>query len=93
MEGPISYELMARDTIAFLEEVVGGPAFLAGHSDALVALVVVLRRPDLVRLVFASGVFHEELGAGGDRPGRGDERRSSSSSTARCRPTGLGTSR
>ena len=62
VEGPISYELMARDTIAFLEEVVGGPAFLAGHSDgALVALVVALRRPDLVRrLVFASGVFHHE---------------------------------
>jgi pimeloyl-ACP methyl ester carboxylesterase len=62
VEGPISYELMARDTIAFLEEVVGGPAFLVGHSDgALVALVVALRRPDLVRrLVFASGVFHHE---------------------------------
>src|SRR4029453_11692846 len=33
VEGPIGYELMARDTIAFLEEVVGGPAFLVGHSD------------------------------------------------------------
>jgi pimeloyl-ACP methyl ester carboxylesterase len=62
VEGPISYELMARDTIAFLEEIVGGPAFLVGHSDgALVALVLALRRPDLVRrLVFATGVFHHD---------------------------------
>jgi pimeloyl-ACP methyl ester carboxylesterase len=62
VEGPISYELMARDTIAFLEQVVGGPAFLVGHSDgAPVALVTALLRPDLVRrLVVASGVFHHE---------------------------------
>jgi pimeloyl-ACP methyl ester carboxylesterase len=58
--GPITYEQMAKDTIAFLEQVVGGPAYLIGHSDgAPVALLVALRRPDLVRrLVFASGVFH-----------------------------------
>lgn len=62
VEGPISYELMARDTITFLEQVVGGPAFLVGHSDgAPVGLVTALLRPDLVRrLVVASGVFHHE---------------------------------
>ena len=51
---------MAQDTIAFLEQVVGGPAYLVGHSDgAPVALLVALARPDLVpRLVLASGVFH-----------------------------------
>jgi pimeloyl-ACP methyl ester carboxylesterase len=60
--GPITYEQMAKDTIAFLEQVVGGPAYLVGHSDgAPVALLVALRRPDLVRrLVFASGVFHHD---------------------------------
>lgn len=60
--GPITYEQMALDTIAFLEQVVGGPAHLAGHSDgAPVGLLVALRRPDLVRrLVFASGVFHHD---------------------------------
>jgi pimeloyl-ACP methyl ester carboxylesterase len=65
--GPISYELMARDTIAFLEQVVGGPAFLVGHSDgAPVALGTALLRPDLVRrLVVASGVFHHEAWAPG----------------------------
>lgn len=58
--GPISYELMALDTIAFIERVVGGPAHLVGHSDgAPVGLLAALLRPDLVpRLVFASGVFH-----------------------------------
>jgi pimeloyl-ACP methyl ester carboxylesterase len=60
--GPITYEQMAKDTIAFLEQVVGGPAYLVGHSDgAPVGLLVALRRPDLVRrLVFASGVFHHD---------------------------------
>ena len=53
---------MARDTIAFLEQVVGGPAFLLGHSDgAVVALLTALERPDVVpKLVFSSGVFHHE---------------------------------
>jgi pimeloyl-ACP methyl ester carboxylesterase len=62
VEGPISFELMAQDTIAFLETVVGEPAHLVGCSDgAVVALLVSLRRPDLVRrLVFIAGVFHRE---------------------------------
>lgn len=60
VDGPITYELMARDTIAFLETVVGGPAHLVGHSDgAPTALTAALLRPDLVRgLVLAAGVFH-----------------------------------
>src|ERR687889_847576 len=60
--GPITYDLMAADTIAFLEQVVGGPAFLVGHSDgAPVGLLAALGRPDLVpRLVFASGVFSHD---------------------------------
>jgi pimeloyl-ACP methyl ester carboxylesterase len=62
VDGPITYEQMAQDTIAFLEQVVGGPAYLVGHSDgAPVALLAALRRPDLVpRLVVASGVFHHD---------------------------------
>jgi pimeloyl-ACP methyl ester carboxylesterase len=56
VDGPITYELMAQDTIAFLEQVVGGPACLVGHSDgAPVALLTALARPDLVpRLVEVS---------------------------------------
>lgn len=62
VEGPITYELMVQDTIAFLERVVGGAAHLVGHSaGANVALLVALRRPDLVRRVaLISGVFHRD---------------------------------
>jgi pimeloyl-ACP methyl ester carboxylesterase len=60
VEGPLTFEDMAHDTIRFLEDVVGAPARLMGVSDgAIVGLLVALRRPDLVtRFVFASGVFH-----------------------------------
>jgi pimeloyl-ACP methyl ester carboxylesterase len=60
VEGPITYDLMAEDTVAFLDQVVGGPAHLVGHSDgANVALMVALRRPDLVRhLVLVSANFN-----------------------------------
>jgi pimeloyl-ACP methyl ester carboxylesterase len=54
--------MMAQDTVRFLETVVGRPARLLGCSDgAVVALLVALRRPDLVtRLVFVAGVFHHD---------------------------------
>jgi pimeloyl-ACP methyl ester carboxylesterase len=59
VDGPISYELMAQDTVSFIESVIGQPVYMLGCSDgAVVALLVALRRPDLVRqLVFAAGVF------------------------------------
>jgi pimeloyl-ACP methyl ester carboxylesterase len=59
VEGPITYQLMADDTIAFLETVVGGPADLLGHSDgAFIAMLVAMQRPELVnRLVMISGGF------------------------------------
>jgi pimeloyl-ACP methyl ester carboxylesterase len=62
VDGPITYDIMAAETIAFLERVVGGPAHLLGHSDgAPVALLVALGRPELVRrLVFSAGVFHHD---------------------------------
>lgn len=62
VDGPITFELMADDTIAFLDAVVGEPAHVMGCSDgAIVALLVALRRPDLVRkLVFIGGVFHRD---------------------------------
>jgi pimeloyl-ACP methyl ester carboxylesterase len=65
--GPTSYELMAADTIAFIDTVIGGPVYLLGCSDgAVVALTLALRRPDLVRrLVFAAGVFHHDSWAAG----------------------------
>lgn len=62
IEGPLSYDVMAEDLIAFLEKVVGEPAHLVGYSSgANVALIVALRRPDLVRkLVLISGNFHHD---------------------------------
>jgi pimeloyl-ACP methyl ester carboxylesterase len=58
--GPITFEAMAQDTIAFLETVVSQRAHVIGCSDgAIVALLVALQRPDLIdRLVLAAGVFH-----------------------------------
>jgi pimeloyl-ACP methyl ester carboxylesterase len=62
VEGPITYELMTDDTIAFLDEVVRGSAHLVGHSDgAVVAMMVAMQRPDLARdLVLVSGGFHRD---------------------------------
>ncbi|MBC9724204.1 alpha/beta fold hydrolase [Streptomyces sp. TRM68367] len=56
VEGPLSYQDMADDTVAFIESVVGGPAHLVGWSDGgVVALLVAIARPDLVRKVVAMG--------------------------------------
>ncbi|MEU5522782.1 alpha/beta hydrolase [Streptomyces sp. NPDC047860] len=54
--GPLSYQDMADDTVAFVETVVGRPAHLLGWSDGgIVALLVALARPDLVRKVVVMG--------------------------------------
>jgi pimeloyl-ACP methyl ester carboxylesterase len=60
--GPMTFEAMVDDTVALLEEVVGGPAHLVGHSNgAFAALLTAIRRPDLVRcLVMVSGGFHRD---------------------------------
>ena len=76
VQGPITFDLMAQDTVAFLETVVGEAAHLVGCSHgAIVGLLIALRRPDLVRkLAFIAGVFHYEgwapgvLDAGSDPP-------------------------
>lgn len=54
--GPLSYQDMAGDTVAFLEAVVEGPAHLVGWSDGgVVALLVAIARPDLVRKAVVVG--------------------------------------
>jgi pimeloyl-ACP methyl ester carboxylesterase len=71
VEGPITYDLMTADTLAFLEAIVPGPAHLVGHSDgAFIGLLIALRRPELVRrLVLVSGGFHRDgLMAGEGEP-------------------------
>jgi pimeloyl-ACP methyl ester carboxylesterase len=66
VEGPITYEMMAADTIAFLEALAFPPAHFVGWSDgALVGLLVALRRPDLVRKLVLIG---QNLNQDGARP-------------------------
>jgi pimeloyl-ACP methyl ester carboxylesterase len=79
VEGPLTYEVMADDTVAYLEGVVGGRAHLVGWSDgAVVALLVALRRPDLVDRQVLIGQYYnssgkvtgglvDQLAAGGDQ--------------------------
>lgn len=57
---PFHYDDMATETIGVLETVVGGPAHLVGWSDGgIIALLVALRRPDLVGKLVAIGAnFH-----------------------------------
>jgi pimeloyl-ACP methyl ester carboxylesterase len=64
--GPITYDNMTGDTIAFLDAVDVRDAHLVGWSDgAVVALKVALRRPDLVGklVLIGQGVNHD-----GDSP-------------------------
>jgi pimeloyl-ACP methyl ester carboxylesterase len=73
--GPITYQLMAHDTIAFLETVVGEPADLVGHSDgAFTAMLVAMQRPELVkRIVLISGGFNKKGEAAPDMEWNVDE--------------------
>lgn len=60
-DAPFSYSAMADETVAFLEYL-DRRVHLVGHSDGgNVALLVAMRRPDLVRRVVAIGAnFHFE---------------------------------
>jgi pimeloyl-ACP methyl ester carboxylesterase len=56
------YSDMATETIGVLEQAVGGPAYLVGWSDGgIVALLVALSRPDLVRKLVVIGTnYHRD---------------------------------
>jgi pimeloyl-ACP methyl ester carboxylesterase len=57
-DGPITFQSMADDTIAFFEAVGLSAAHLAGFSDgAMVAIHVALQRPDLVRRLVLMGQY------------------------------------
>jgi pimeloyl-ACP methyl ester carboxylesterase len=60
VDGPLSYAVMAADTIAFMEAVGLPSAHLVGWSDgAIVGLEVALARPELVRsLVLIGAAAH-----------------------------------
>nr|WP_225953787.1 alpha/beta hydrolase [Kibdelosporangium phytohabitans] len=62
VDGPVSLDMLVDDVAAFVEEVVGGPAHVAGYSSgAFFALAFALRRPDLVRkLVLVSTAYNKD---------------------------------
>jgi len=63
VDGPFSFEDMATDAIGFLETVVGAPAHLVGWSDGgTLALLVAIRRPDLVRKFVSMGALYNTQG-------------------------------
>jgi pimeloyl-ACP methyl ester carboxylesterase len=67
VEGPLTYSVMADDTIAYLDTVVSGdgnvPAHLVGWSDgAVVGLLVALRRPELVNRLVLIGQYYNSAG-------------------------------
>lgn len=61
--GPITYDAMAEDTIAYLDQVIARPAHLVGWSDgAVVAVLVAIARPDLVRRMVLFGQYYNSSG-------------------------------
>lgn len=57
------YADMATETVRVLEDVVGGPAHLVGWSDGgIVALLVALRRPELVQKLVVIGTNYHYNG-------------------------------
>jgi len=63
VDGPLTYSVMADDTIAYLSQVLPGGAHLVGWSDgAVVALLVAMRRPDLVHRMVLIGQYYNFAG-------------------------------
>jgi pimeloyl-ACP methyl ester carboxylesterase len=62
VDGPLTYQAMANDTVEFIERIAGGPALVVGHSDGgVIGLLLALQRPDLVKRLVAIGAnFHHE---------------------------------
>lgn len=63
VEGPISYQVMADDTIGYLDQEVGRAAHLIGWSDgAVVALLVARQRQDLAASLVLIGQYYNSAG-------------------------------
>lgn len=58
--GSLHFEYQTREAIAYLETIVQEPAHLVGYSDgAVIALLVAIQRPELVKsIVSIGGNFH-----------------------------------
>ncbi|MGW4767385.1 alpha/beta fold hydrolase [Nocardia sp. NPDC004278] len=58
VDGPISFQVMAEDTAAFLDTLGIGAAHVVGWSDGgIVGVLVALNRPDLVRKLVTIGAY------------------------------------
>ena len=54
--GSLHFEFQTKEAIAYLEDVVKEPAHLIGYSDGgIIALMVAIARPDLVKSIVAIG--------------------------------------
>jgi len=63
VDGPITYDLMTRDTAAFMEALGLESAHIAGWSDGgIVGLLLATTRPDLVRKLVAIGANFDASG-------------------------------
>lgn len=63
VEGPLTFQLMADDTVAFLDALGAGPAHLVGWSDgAVVGALVAQQRPDLVERLVVIGQYYNSSG-------------------------------
>jgi len=62
--GSLHFTFQTQEAIAYLEDIVKEPAHLIGWSDGgIIALMVAIERPDLVRSVIAIGAnYHHESG-------------------------------
>jgi len=55
-EGFYHFDFQRDEAIAYIEDVIGHPAHLLGHSDGgIIALLVAIARPDLVLSIIATG--------------------------------------
>ncbi|MTB29620.1 MAG: alpha/beta fold hydrolase, partial [Actinobacteria bacterium] len=55
-EGSLHFDFQTDEAIAYLEDVVKEPAHLIGYSDgAIIALMVAIKRPDLVKSIISIG--------------------------------------
>ncbi len=67
VDGPLTYEVMAEDMIAYLETQVAGPAVLIGWSDgAVVALLIARSRPEVVDKMVLIGQYYNSAGRAAD---------------------------
>jgi pimeloyl-ACP methyl ester carboxylesterase len=55
-DGFYHFDFQRDEAIAYIEDVIGEPAHLLGHSDGgIIALLVAIKRPDLVLSIVATG--------------------------------------